>query len=437
MNPTPFETQANAEMLSPAWSKTAAAFTAHWGVSDTRSVCKRLRELAGDDDRANGSEFLIPALRTMQALVLQGFHLRGSEKLEGKAPWLRAEAAALAQDAAREWLLTDNLFAFWGRDWKRKSGAPAVTVLDTERVTRFQNGFGAEKLCISVPVVVDGMPERWKTAAQTSGDVELLEAQGEFWRSLVRRKRGKGVARPRLSACLPLLGCMELLSLADSGGAWEHRNLTRQWKVGHSINYGDRAGRTDHFLKPAHVKAIKKAVKDKAGPMDIYTNFDWELVYNFLPAEFFSKAKYEGAMLRLRNWLGPVGLLFGEKVEESSVPLVRAWVEDERALLGGLIEEVLNAPEYWGGAKQKQRIEVGWSNTTMLDAHTLIELVRFATSQGLIGAQTGRELLGFDHAKERARLEAEAGQAGNRPNFEQKQGMVAPGSGPAGGRPPE
>ena len=446
----------NAEVLStlPMWAQSAAGYAKEWSASkgSVADICKRLRELAGDR-RARGammSEFLSPPLRLMQTVAMHGFHLRfEGAKAEvaavKAAPWLKAEAVMMARDLAREWFLTDNACAFWKEGGKRASGAPAVTVLDTERIVSWEDGYDGEHLKIqstpdgnAMEADAERFGSKWADAMKAGKPVELLAKDGEFYRIRTRAKRGGGLALPSLEGALPLVGMLELLALADRAAAWEHRNLIRQWLIGHDIRYGGRAGMTDHFIKEGHVKALKKKMAGKVGPQDLYTNFDWTIKHVFLPTEYFKKEKYEGAVMRMAMWFGPVGRLMRDEIHDNDIPLVRAWVDGEREVIGGMVEDIVNAKEYWGGKVPASRISVGWSPVTMMTPKMILELARFASAQGAIGQQTTREMLGFGNDREQQRLAAEARKPkGHVPNFEQKQGIVAAGSTPEGGRPAE
>lgn len=469
----------NAEALAvmPQWAKTAGDFAREWSVSgdNVPEMCKRLRGLAGGRTgrAASMSEFLLPALRVQQTVLMHGFHLRyqgGAIRAgggdDGKAAaaakkipaWLAPEAAMLARDWLQEFLLCDNAAAFWVEGGGRKSGAPAVTVLNTERIVKWENGAFGESLTIqSTPdgaamadVKAADVGERWATAMKSGKAITLEAEEGEHYCIRSRAKRGAGLARPSLEGALPLIGQLELLALADRGGAWEHRNLITQWLIGHEIKYGSRAGMSDHFIKEGHVKSVKKKTAGKVGPHTIYTGHDWEIKHVFLPTEFFKREKYEGGLERLALWFGPVGRLLRAEIADNDIGLVRAWLDDERTLLAGAIEEILNSDGYWDSAKEINRkvkrpdgwISAGFSPVTLMTPKQVLELVRFATAQGIFGATTAREMLGLDAERERARLAAEAKQnEGHRPNFEQKQGGVhgalAPGTGEQGGRPEE
>lgn len=443
------EVSDNAEqlgMMMPQWAQTLGDFAREWSSDGSpQDLAKKLRGMLGSGDKkVSLSEWLSPPLRIMQTVVLHGFHLRFSDEktrlsTERKSPWLPTEAAMLARDLAAEWFLADNAVATWVRGAFRKSGAPAVTVLDTENIAEYTNGFGGERLMLKAPdkAYAASLSGKWKEAAMSGKPVELRESDGDFYQVRNRAKRGKGLARPSLEGALPLIGTVELLGLADRSAAWEHRNIIRQWLIGHDIRYGPRSGMADHFIKAGHVKALKAKLKGKVGPHDLYTNFDWAIKHNFLPTDYFKKEKYEGGLMRLAQWFGPVGRLLREEIKEEEIPLVRAWVDEERSILGGLVEDILNHPAYWGGRKLPTRITVGWSPVTLLTPKMVLELARFASAQGAIGQQTTREVLGFEHERERMRLADEAAKEGNKPNFEQKQGIVAAGSAPEGGRPPE
>lgn len=454
----------NATLMMPQWARTAGDFAREWSAEGTvQDLCTKLRGLLGEKPTGRSlstSEFMLPPQRIMQTLVLQGFHLRLGQAgdaqeqrekmrlaMQKKAPWLGGEAALMMRDLTKEWFLCDSVCAFWKTGGKRKSGAPALTVLDTERIVRWEDGAFGEMLEIqSVPgggrmpgAKKESFGAKWADAMQAGKPVVLSEKDGEFYRIRTRGKRGAGLARPGLEGALPLFGMLELLSLADRSAAWEHRNLITQWLIGHDIRYGPRSGMADHFIKPGHVASVKKKMAGKVGPTSLYTNFDWTVKHVFLPPEYFNKEKYAGGMMRLENWFGPVGKLLRAEIHDNDIALVRAWVDYERAILGGLAEDILNSPDYWAGKVPKERISVGWSPVTMLTPKSVLELVRFASAQGAIGAQTTREMLGLDHEEEQARLAYEAAhREGNVPYWEAKQGQTpAPGSTEKGGRPAE
>jgi hypothetical protein len=279
-------------------------------------------------------------------------------------------------------------------------------------------------------------------ALKSGGIVELDQGDGDNFFVSTMQKRGKGLILPSSCALFEIIGMLELLALSDHSAAWKARTIIRQFLVGHEIKYGTRAGFSDHFIDKPTVDNLKKKVETgEGGPMDLYTNFDVAVRYIGLESAHFKKEKYESGLLRLAHFNGAVEIMNGEKVGDGVWLSVGTRIWEVRDAVSRLIESVVNSDAY--GLGLKGPLLLGWNPFTADASKSVVEKLRFGTSQGLISAQTARRVLHLNSQIEARRMANERqNMEQNTPYFEQKQGATTPGAAapsgdPAqGGRPP-
>ena len=431
--------------IAPIRQQEALIFAQRWKGKrgqDGFKVCRALIE--GDGSTPQPNEFLRPMYDARLRMAGDGFRLVLSnetrEMIEKKAPWFASEAALLADEVMAEFVMMDNAAVFWQDAASRDDGSTIVSVLDTEIIKAYANG-NYETLEVipqkqDVPKDQrDKFEKKFLDAVSKGTAIVLDQEKGEYFNVATMTKRGRGLALPSMLGCLDALAQLEAIRTGDMAGAWDSRFLIKHWQLGHEIRNGDRAGRKDNFATPKKIAAMKAEMRRKRGFLyDLFSNFDVTLNYRYIPAEFFSEKKYEGSLMRLRRWGAALAAMSMKEAPDGVLALAQADIKAIRARVGLLLETVFNRPEYGlPKLKKGERVKVAWSPVTFLSPDKVAISVGQWLDRGMISVTTSRELIGVDPETETARLTAEKGQDGFRPNFVASIGVVedqpAPGDG--------
>ena len=428
-----------------------------WRSSLFAKSPKRVMELCR---QVAEKSFVSAWLNLKSAYVLQGLHLAGpgGQKLTAAhearpKPWVR-----LAEDLLKEWFITSNCVVNWAVDpgaipgLDGQDSLPRALVLDTEQVDYEDKG-GIPRIKLpqklfdeikeSIGLSPDELRKRvdeWKKGVVLGSDEELNLGH----RFLVRTsaKLGAGLGMPSLYQVIIDLGIMELLRTGDLNGALAMKDVVRQTKKGHQLQYGTIAGQNTYYLKKGDVKVFKEIWKKGVGLFDMITNFDVEVSFPFLDPKFFTEEKYKPAMSRVMQWVGPLARALEAGAGEAGTIAMAAWRAEGlqlRGIIGGLLEEILNHPDYHRGQlAEGERVVVRFNPLSFHANREARETASFLLGNALISPQTATELFGFDDAVEQARLkQAHADGESRYPAFEPKQGLlVAAPDGGEGGKPP-
>jgi hypothetical protein len=411
----------------------ARIFKSLINVNDQKTIFQRCRRLAGTKG------FIEWVLRAKKLLFHDGFRIEGVENDED-----RAQLARAVRDMWTELLVQNNVVSVWrGADEK----APLIQVADCEGV-KYEDDFGEEtlRICYDSRAVSETqkakLGERY-TKALSGEEIVWGEGAGEGFKVLKSAKMGGGLGNPSLYAIFEEIAIHGLLTIGDWNAAWTTKDVLRQFKKGHQITQGNMAGLPVHFLKITERDAIHKSMKDKAGAVDIVTNFDVEVEYPGFDFGFFKNEKYEAVRQRLMDWSGPVGLIYlggAHRDPETDLELLRVEMESAREAIRRHFGQII-ASEQFSTVKEAKLV---WNQFTMLGWERLVKYITMALSNGLMPPPMARQYLGIDE-KEANRLMEEARKKPENytPIFEQKQGMAAIGEPPplppdptTGGRPP-
>jgi len=307
-----------------------------------------------------------------------------------------------------DWHIMDNAVAFW-----RKQGAtviPRIITLKPEDCL-YSDAMGIEKLKVRLGWSKEELTtsdqnsvfkkDEWRRYA--SREIELSEDKGEFFRVLKRDRDGWGFAWPRIHAVFRTLNQQESMEVADNLWAFVSRAVIRQFKVGHEIRNGPRAGQGIWFWNTKRGDAIKKFFEGRVGILDFDGNFDIDIHYPFPSAERFDRKKYESVFQRLSLWLGPVGLmLLARDTNEFLLRLLKASVLDEREEVGGYCSEIINTV-----FNPPEPVAVTWSNHVFEDSRLFHEMQKFLLTSGPLSQRTILGNAGFDVEEEREHKEEE------------------------------
>lgn len=419
---------------------TPEIFKGMWTPANLKATFTKAREMAGLDPTKPGHWFVERMFTLKQAFFAGGFRLMGVgsrlQKWLDKNPKAMPLMERVASDAFAEYLLQNNAIVTWMKETSDE-GIPAAAVLECEIVKSYKRAFGIPQLIVTAPQCSkppEGLPDRWRRAMEMGSEMEFVEGNGDFYEAVNSGKSSSGLMRPSLGTALALFAILELLNTADNTGAWEHNNLIRHAKAGHETRYGPNAGSEKNFVKKKGAEAILKKLKTR-GAQDMVSNFDIEIAYKFLSAEFFDEKKYAGVMKLLRTWAGAVMELQDEKPSQFVLTQLREEIGLARSRVRDLLERTFNHPEFFEGKPKGEIIKVGWNPFSHMDGKFLIETLRYATGGGYMSPQTAQEVMGLDTILENARmLKAHEEPKKFTPPFEAKQGMA---SGDTGGRPQE
>jgi hypothetical protein len=446
------------EPLMPANLTFENLFRAYWGKKQGAERFEQARDLS------ESSEFFSTIIYLKEIFFNDGLNFGeqrrgysgGNSKL---ATWLKKQTAAadeekqydfarVVNDAWREWLICDNIVAFWQENKLGRGSLPVVTILDCE-LCDYKNAFGAETLKIKVPKVTldsdelnrlagKGLDQRYLDAIKNGKSLTLDESKGERFRVLTREKLGRGLGTPRVGQVLNDLSVMDLFGIGNWSAASMMKDVIRQVVKGHQIKQGPLAGQAMHFIKKKDADNFKKALRNKRGAFDVFTNFDVEVKFPFIDPKYFDAKKFEGTLSRLENWAGPLGkLMLAGQQSPFLMDMFGTEGRRQRQLVADFLAGIFNDPSFLGEANNPPKDLIPqWNPRSFTIQKMLIELARFAYTDGLVSPQTAREWLDLDDKEEGDRLE----QAGKKPKrftpvFEAKQGMVAGSN--KGGRPVE
>lgn len=394
-------------------------------------------------DWAASSLFLQSLLGLRRNLFNFGFKLQPVERpdearLRAFEQWHRRWRVALHRFVLETWedfLTLDAAVAFWrtGESGLRRA-APRVFSIPPERC-RYTDEMGVEKLKVKLGWKRDnlkstsgsGLSER-ELKRYTEGPIELSEANGEHFRVLKRARTGWGFGDPRMRSIFRTLAQDESLQVGDNCWAEWHRCAVRQFKIGHEVRNGPKAGQPIHFWNIHRDKAIQGFFEGRRGAMDFTGNFDIEMVFPFPSVDRYGQEKYQSIYERIGHWGGAVGaLMMAKQPQPFLLELARAEAEEDRALLGPHCEEVIHevfAPPV--------PVEVVWSNRVFQESRLRHELLKFLLQSGPLSQESALREGGYDPAEERARKDQESELASR----EETKGQVLPIFDPAHGKRP-
>jgi hypothetical protein len=197
--------------------------------------------------------------------------------------WLKNKRAIrkFIRETWEDWHILDNAVAFW-----RKQGViiPRIITLKPEDCV-YSDAMGIEKLKVRLGWSKEELTSTGQNSAKdewrryASREIELSEDKGEFFRVLKRDRDGWGFAWPRIHAVFRTLNQQESMEVADNLWAFVSRAVIRQFKVGHEIRNGPRAGQGIWFWNTKRGDAIKKFFEGRVGILDFDGNFDIDIHY--------------------------------------------------------------------------------------------------------------------------------------------------------------
>lgn len=404
---------------------------ANFGLAGTLPAVSEIREIMEKARYwSQYSHFIGQAVPLQASFLNYGFRVVAREKEDAKAirDWqandsaLRHEIRQAVTYLVSDLLLMDNAVAFWTGKAKR------VIVVPPERCT-FTDVMGIPKIKIRL-----NWSKRELEAAQIldprylSSEFEPDPSKGEYFQVIKRARTGYGFAVPSMFSLLRTLDAHSNLEVGDQLWSFATRRLVCMWKIGHEIRNGPRAGHGTWFYNSTRAKALKRAVENKLGHMDVVVNFDTESEYLMIDPKVFAEARYEGLWSRIRQWLGPLGMIMQDPQAISAAMIMyRTLVADRRAELAPLLEKIVT-----DAFVPPKPVVVRWSNQCFNDPRIAAELMKIGLSAGPVSQWSFANECGLDPEYERSRKSEEAKLA----ESEETAGEVLPIFSPAHGKRP-
>ena len=352
----------------------------------------------------------------------------------------------VAGDVWREWLTCDNVVAIW-----KKGTLPHVIVLDCEQVD-FRVDAGVQS--ISVPMkkdqslsvssdltsaLKDQLGVEMFNALQKGSSLRIIKGGESEWdfEALIGGKRTAALARPGIVTAADDLDYIEMTKVGDWNGAWKRKDVIRQVKKGYGITSGPMGGSAKQHAKVKSLKSLSAGVTKISGAANFATNFDVEMAYHLLDSGFFGREgniTYE-ARRRLVLWGGFAARLLTEGFSQQRgdrgdvSQILRSEATYHRGKVEGFLKRVFNNPSFLGTHVDK-RLRPEHAQSVLYTSAELETRVRAAVTHGLASPPTCREEMGYDDARESARMQdAHKRKEDYTPPFEAKQGIVADAAG--------
>ncbi len=162
-------------------------------------------------------------------------------KLESQAT-NRERLCKFVEDVWNDWILKDNATIAWFDDSK------FPLTLELTRCT-YRDVFGAEILSYQHGISnTDAQMFEEKTKAALEEGTILFDAnEGQHFKVMKRAPMGSGYGVPQLYSIFMRLTQSESMQYGLNAMAFAMQLVTRQHKLGHPIEAGDRAGNPTHF----------------------------------------------------------------------------------------------------------------------------------------------------------------------------------------------
>jgi hypothetical protein len=337
---------------------------------------------------------------------------KGDRKAEAAAlkDWVEQNTPALRRLVREVWedrLCMDNAVIFWREKGAVRGPTRQVFTLPPERC-QYADPLGIEILKVQLGWKEQDFADRDSPAAKAlnkdlikryarNGYITLDPREGEMFRVLKRDRVGWGFSEPRLMALYRTLQQEESLQVADNLWAFMSRSVIRQFKVGHEIRNGPRAGQNLWFWKRERGNAIKAFFEGRTGLMDFSGNFDIDIVYPHPDQKWFDRAKFDSVYERMSIWLGPAGaVMWPQGNNPWTMDALRSAAEAERSEVGPFLSDVINS-----AMQPPHPVRVVWSDRIFQEGRARLELTKFLLAQGPLSGRTALQTAGFDAEEER------------------------------------
>lgn len=361
-------------------------------TDDVRELLKFSRTAAND------SHFILGATGLSVGFLNYGFRLVGQRDPDAlRKRWTEDPALRHGVNDLVEWVwndleLLDNAVVFW-----RDSARRAVVVPPEQ--CRYTDAMGIERLSIDLGYKAADLknlkPDEILRYARDG--LEVDKTKGENFVVIKRARTGWGFARPRLAGLLRTLEAHESLEVFDQLWAQAGRSVYRMWLLGHEIRNGPKAGQNLWFSNKARQESLRRMVENRHGLVDLAMNFDTELKIVGPDAKPMDVLRYEPLWARIRQWLGPLGMLLTPGSQsQPAMGLFRVEAQKKREQLAPHLEEII--PQIFG---IPQPIRVKWSSQCFNDPRIASEMFKFGVQSGPVSQRTFTDEIGLDTDEER------------------------------------
>lgn len=272
---------------------------------------------------------------------------------------------------------------------------------------RYSDAMGLEKLFVetgwnqSQLKGLKGISE--EDARRYSKEFEVDEARGERFMVLRRSRPGFGFGKPPMVGLFPALDAFASLEVGDRLQAFLLRRVVVQWKIGHEIRTGPKAGFPTHFYKKADAEAIRAKTEGMLGVVEVVSNFDRELEFPAPNPKVFDADRYAGVIARIHQWIGPLGIMVNDpNAANVAWSLARAEAERARREMAPAISRLFDLV----GCPVPVRPIFG--NQCFQDSRVMAEMIRHALESGPLSQRSYLEEGGWSQDEEQERKAAEA-----------------------------
>jgi hypothetical protein len=349
---------------------------------------------------------------TKVSFAMHGFNVAPAKGASAKAveDWLKSEdrIAQLREYAETVWrdrYVFNNVVAMW------VDGDTTVPLLLPPYRCEYSDPLGREMLryepgwkSFELTLLKDsGLADRVRRGG---GKITLDPALGEQFKVLKWQRVGLGFGRPSLITETRALNQCESMEVGDSGLAFWCRTPVRHHLIGHEIRTGQFAGQPRHFMRRERAEAVKAELNGRTGPVEMATNFDHKIAFEYPEPNLFDTRKWLSIRDRLAWWAGSIGLIMAGAPLMSVSSLMRIFqqeVTQDRMRVEPFIEATLSATA-------PGPVVVRSSNQCFQDSRVWSELLKYGVQQGPISLQTFLEETGRDDTTEVERKKAETKQ---------------------------
>jgi len=419
-----------------------------------RSAPSDLQDAHKQARKWTAQNYILQALQNLRAAFLNfGFELRAEKAADRArlAAWLAEQPKRwrglrrYVNEVVREWNMQSSVVTFWRDDFAERGALPFLLLPET---VKYSDAMGMEVLRVvfawskaELKEPTMDMPSWLVDRYGGKKDVLLDEAQGEFFAVVTRGLRGRGLAWPDLTALYRILSESESLEVGESQFGYMSRLVYEQHSIGFEAKNAVTAQHQARFLYDKKRAAnIEGDLTGKLGLARLITQFDHKIghVWSGKDPAAFDARKWATITERVRQWAGPIGLLYTERaVNPGLLKLLEVQMLAEREdFLGPYLEEVLNTAVMPPGL----RVQVRWGRQCFKDERLAWQMTNGLIQAGPSSLTTGLRVAGFDPEDEGLQKEEEAKPENSKkflplfdPNHGNRPGETSTGGGGGGG----
>jgi hypothetical protein len=325
-------------------------------------------------------------------------------------PAVKAEIERYIREVWREWLLLQNVVAFW-----RQENDTPVILLSPEDC-KYTDAFGYPKLEANLgydkkdapPGTEKKVLDRYYSGKPVVMTRETQDEFDEYFDVLTTQRRGKGFSHPNLYAIFHTLSQTESMEIGEQMLALAGRRVLHRHKLGFEQRGSNPSRFQQNFsvYKKKRADAIISFVNGRFGFQDTVQNFDHaiEVFLGDGGPKSYDGRKWDSPIRRLMWWGGPLGfMMVANSMNPFLLPMLKTTANEERAEVSRHLNLVLNA-----AFDLPVPVQVTWSNRCFIDARLAWDMVNALLKQGPLSGTTAIQEADLcpEHEVENKRKEA-------------------------------